>query len=63
MGAISNVLKGRSKTVNFNALFLALVAIAGALGFTPSADVVAAIQTVLNIVLRFVTDTPLADKT
>ena len=62
MNAILNVLKLKSKTVNFNALFLALVGVSKALGYEIPAETVAAVQTILNIILRFVTTTSLESK-
>lgn len=62
MSAISNAVKLKSKTVNFNALFLALVAVSGACGISLEPELVAALQTLLNVILRFLTSEPLEAK-
>ena len=62
MGAIGNAVTLKSKTINFNALFLAVIAVAGAFGFEMKPELVAALQTILNVGLRFVTDSPLGEK-
>ena len=62
MGATGNAVMLKSKTINFNALFLAVIAVAGAVGFEMQPELVAALQTRLNVALRFVTDLPLGEK-
>ena len=52
----------KSKTVNFNGLYMAGVAIAQAFGLQIPVEGVAAGQTILNIILRTVTRIPLAEK-
>ena len=52
----------KSKTIDFNAGYLALVALIGALGYEIKPEVVAAGATLLNWVLRFFTKVPLKEK-
>ena len=48
----------RSKTVNINALYLALVAVVSALGVQMEPELVSALQVILNVVLRAITNKP-----
>jgi hypothetical protein len=51
----------KSKTLNFNALYMAIVAaITQGFGIEIPAEAIAAVQTLLNIGLRFVTKGPIA---
>jgi len=52
----------KSKTIDFNAGYLALIALVGALGYELDPKVVAAGAMVLNWILRFFTTKALADK-
>lgn len=49
----------KSKTINLNAAFIAIVSLLRALGIHLEPEVVAAIQTFGNIILRLVTDQPI----
>ena len=53
----------KSKTINFNAIYLALIAIIQE-GFGVSLDpaIVAAVQTIFNWILRYVTKEPMSAK-
>jgi hypothetical protein len=62
MNKLIAALTGKSKTVNINALMAAIVAISKSFGYEMSVETVTAFYTVLNIVLRFVTDKPLDEK-
>ena len=53
----------KSKTINFNAIYLALIAIlTQGFGVEMSTEVVAAIQTLMNWILRAITKVPLSEK-
>ncbi len=52
----------KSKTINLNALYMALVAVAGAAGVEIDPELVAAGQTFLNFVMRYVTKEPISAK-
>ena len=62
MNKITNVIKLKSKTINYNGLYLAIVAMLPALGIAVKPELVAAGQTILNVVLRFMTESSLEDK-
>ena len=62
MNKITNVVKLKSKTINYNGLYMAVIAMLPALGVTVAPELVAAGQTILNVVLRFVTESSLEDK-
>jgi hypothetical protein len=49
----------KSKTINLNALLLAVVGVLGAVGYEVQPEVVAGIGTLMNVVLRFVTKEPI----
>lgn len=57
-----NMLKGKSKTVNFNALIAAIFGICSATGHDVNPQVIIGVQTVGNIVLRSITTTSMDDK-
>jgi len=52
----------KSKTIDFNAGYMALIALVGALGYEIRPEVVAAGATLLNWILRFFTVKPLKEK-
>lgn len=52
----------KSKTINFNALYVAVIAVLGSYGVPLKPELVALGQMVLNIVMRMVTKGPLAEK-
>jgi hypothetical protein len=52
----------KSKTINMNALYMALVAVSSALGIELGPELIAAGQTILNIVMRYITKEPMAAK-
>ncbi|MBW1803333.1 MAG: hypothetical protein JRJ85_21710 [Deltaproteobacteria bacterium] len=52
----------KSKTIDFNAGFLALVALVGALGYQLSPEIVATASAFMNWVLRAITKMPLSEK-
>ena len=60
--SIKNAIKLKSKTINFNALYMAIVASLPVFGVNVTPEQVAAGQTILNVILRFLTDTPIGDK-
>ena len=62
MDKFINALKGKSKTINFNALVIALVGISGAFGYEVPTELVTAITTIGNMILRFVTTKALDEK-
>ncbi len=49
----------KSKTLNFNALYLALVAVVGAFGIELGPELVTAGGVILNAILRTITSEPL----
>jgi len=57
---ITQILK--SKTINFNALYLALIAVMKSFGMEIDETVVAAGATLLNWILRAFTNKPLSEK-
>ena len=56
----TNILK--SKTIDFNAICLAAFALLTGFGIEVPAEVVAAVVTIGNFILRFFTDKPLSEK-
>lgn len=52
----------KSKTINFNALVLALCGVSAAFGFEIPAEVSVGIVAIGNFILRFMTKEPLSDK-
>ena len=52
----------KSKTINANGLYVAVIAVLGAYGVPLKPELVALGQMVLNIVMRMVTKGPLSDK-
>ena len=55
-----NLLK--SKTLDFNAIVFAVFALAKSFGFDTPDEVIVAVVTIGNFILRFFTDKPLAEK-
>ena len=45
----------KSKTINFNAMYLAIIAVLQAFGLEIPTEAVVAVQTLINIILRAVT--------
>jgi len=62
MKALINVLKLKSMTVNFNALYMALIAVLEACGVKVAPELAAAGQTIMNFGLRAITTKPLSEK-
>ena len=60
--ALTNAVKLKSKAINLNALYLAVIATLGAYGVELKPELVALGSMVLNIVLRMITDRPLSEK-
>lgn len=52
----------KSKTINFNALIVAIVAVLKSLDIYIEPEIIVAIQTIGNIVLRFVTSEPIKER-
>ena len=62
MQGFINILKLKSKTVNFAAVATAIVGLLKALGVEMDPAVVAAIMTLIALVMRMVTTGPMAEK-
>jgi len=60
--AIKNSLKGKSKTVNFNAAVTALIGLSAAMGFPVPEAIVPVIYMGLNWIMRLITTKPLDEK-
>jgi hypothetical protein len=60
--AFQSALIGKSKTVNFIALFMAIIAVVESLGYELDPKLVAALGGLITIILRFFTDSALEDK-
>ena len=60
--AIANAAKGKSKTVNYNALMTALIPVSAALGFPIPQEIVPAVFAIGNIIIRFFTSKHLGEK-
>jgi len=60
--AIHNAVTGKSKTINFNLLFAFIASIITTYESSIDPKIFIAIQTVLNLVLRFTTTQALEDK-
>ena len=62
MQGLLNILKLKSKTVNFAAVATAIVGLLKALGVEMDPAVVAAIMTLLALVMRMITSESISDK-
>lgn len=62
MNKLLIMLKLKSKTVNVMALYAAVIALLGALGININQEVVAALGTIIAMVMRSVTKGSLEDK-
>jgi hypothetical protein len=52
----------KSKTLDFNAIVLAAFALLKGFGFETPDEVIVAVVTIVNFILRFFTDKPLSEK-
>jgi hypothetical protein len=59
---LSNAIKLKSKTINFNAFIVAIVAACKACDIDIPPDLVTAVTIIGNMALRFMTDKPLDTK-